>query len=199
MSTANSIVDTNIQAATRRNKIHPLKLALWVALASIVMMFTALTSAYIVRQAAGNWLEFNIPTIFYWNTAVILLSSFTLQGAYGAFKRESEAMYKILLVVSFVLGIVFLILQYVGWQELAAAGIPLKINPSGDFVYVISALHALHVVGGIAVLLVGMLVAFARPFKVTPVRKLRLELSLTYWHFVDLLWIYLIVFLSMQR
>jgi len=194
-----SAVNTQLRAATRRNKIHPLKLALWVAVASMVMMFTALTSAYVVRRAGGNWLEFDLPNIFYWNTLVIVVSSLTLHGAYFAFKRGAERVYKSLLLVTFVLGLGFLFMQYLGWLDLTEMGVPLKTNPSSDFIYVISGLHGLHVIGGIAVLLVGILIAFARPFKVTPVRQLRLELSLTYWHFVDLLWIYLIVFLSLQR
>lgn len=192
-------IDQQMEAATRRNKVHPLKMTLWVALASIIMMFTALTSAYIVRQAAGNWLEFSIPNIFYWNTLVIILSSASLQGAYYTFKKEKEKPYKLLLILTLLLGIAFLWLQYIGWQELAAAGVPLKTNPSGDFIYTISGLHALHVIGGITVVLVSILMAYARPFRLSPMRKLRLELSLTYWHFVGILWIYLIIFLSLQR
>lgn len=192
-------VDMSMQSATRRNKIHPLKLALWVAIASIVMMFTALTSAYIVRQAAGNWLEFTIPNIFYWNTLVIIVSSLTLHGSYEAFKRGAVTAYKGLLVTTFILGVLFLIMQYLGWQELSNSGVPLKTNPSGDFVYAISGLHGLHILGGLGILLVSMLVAFLRPYKVTPVRKLRFELGLTYWHFVDLLWLYLIIFMSIYR
>lgn len=183
----------------RRSKIHPKKLTLWVALVSIVMMFTALTSAYIVRQSAGNWLEFPLPDIFYYNTLVILASSLTLHGCYLAFKRGAEAGYKILMVLTFILGLAFLYLQYVGWEQLVTMGVPLKTNPSGDFVYAISGIHAAHVLGGITILIVAMIVAFRLPFKVTPARKLRLELSLTYWHFVDVLWIYLILFLSLQR
>ena len=183
----------------RHNKIHPKKLALWVGMVSLVMMFTALTSAFIVRRAAGNWLEFSIPSIFYVNTLVILGSSLTLHAAYVAFKREAALAYKALLSVSFLLGIAFVVLQYVGWQDLAASGVPLKINPSGDFVYAISGLHAVHVIGGIAILMVALVMAFILPLRVTPARQLRLELTMTYWHFVDFLWIYLIVFLSLQR
>ncbi|WP_020569419.1 cytochrome c oxidase subunit 3 [Neolewinella persica] len=192
-------VNKEMEVATRRNKIHPKKLALWVGLVSLIMMFTALTSAYVVRRAAGNWLEFDIPSIFYWNTLVIVVSSLTLHAAYSAFKREAAFAYKSLLSLTFVLGIAFVILQYLGWEQLAAEGVPLKINPSGDFVYAISGLHAVHVLGGIAVLTVALVVAFVRKLKRTPARQLRLELTLTYWHFVDLLWIYLIVFLSLQR
>lgn len=186
-------------SATRRNRIHPLKLALWVGLVSLVMMFTALTSAYIVRRAAGNWLEFSIPAIFYINTLVIVGSSLTLHAAYRAFKREAARAYRSWLSVTFVLGLAFLVLQYFGWRELAAAGVPLKINPSGDFIYAISWLHAVHVVGGVAALTVALALAFATQLRRTPARQLRLELTITYWHFVDVLWIYLILFLSLQR
>lgn len=188
-----------MQAATRRNRIHPKKLAMWVAIVSLIMMFTALTSAYIVRRAAGNWLEFSIPSIFYVNTLVIVGSSLTLHAAYAAFKREAAFAYKSLLGITFLLGIAFVVLQYLGWEQLAAEGVPLKINPSGDFVYAISGLHAVHVLGGIAALAVALVVAFVTKLKRTPARQLRLELTLTYWHFVDILWIYLIVFLSLQR
>lgn len=194
-----TIMDKKMEVATRRNRIHPKKLALWVALVSLVMMFTALTSAYVVRRAAGNWLEFSIPTLFYINTLVIFVSSLTLHAAYIAFKREALSAYKSLLSVSFILGIVFVILQYLGWQQLTEAGVPIKTNPSGDFIYAISGLHALHVIGGIAVLAVALVMAFLQGVKQSDARKLRIELTLTYWHFVDVLWIYLIVFLSLQR
>ncbi len=191
--------DEGMEAATRRNKVHPLKMVMYVGLASLVMMFVALTSAYIVRRASGNWLEFSIPTIFYINTLVILASSLTLHFAYRAFKREAAGAYKGLLTSTFVLGIAFLVLQYLGWEELAAQGVPLKINPSGDFIYAISWLHALHVVGGIAALAVSLVLAYAIRLRRTQARQLRLELTIIYWHFVDVLWIYLIVFLSIQR
>ncbi|SEP68223.1 cytochrome c oxidase subunit 3 [Neolewinella agarilytica] len=192
-------IKTEMEVATRRNKVHPKKMALWVALVSLAMMFTALTSAYIVRRSAGNWLEFSIPTIFYWNTLVIVASSLTLHAALGAFKREAEGAYKTLISASFGLGIAFVVMQYAGWQQLAAEGVPLTINPSGDFVYAISGLHALHVIGGIAALAVALVMAFIRKLRRTPARQLRLELTVTYWHFIGALWIYLILFLSLQR
>lgn len=194
-----TVVKQQVDIATRRNKVHPKKLAMWVGLVSLSMMFTALTSAYIVRRAAGNWLEFSIPSIFYFNTLVIVGSSLTLHAAFAAFKREADAAYKGWLSVTFLLGFAFVIMQYLGWEQLAAEGVPLTINPSGDFIYAISGLHAAHVLAGIAVLGVALAMAFIRPLRVTPARKLRLELTITYWHFVDVLWIYLILFLSLQR
>jgi cytochrome c oxidase subunit 3 len=186
------------QGYPSRNRIHPHKFALWVACASIVMMFSALTSAYIVRKAAGNWLEFELPNIFYWNTLVILASSVTLHGAYIAFQRGWEKAYAPLLGITFLLGLAFLGLQYEGWQAMVEQGIPLKTNPSGDFIYVISGIHGAHVLGGLAALAVSFGLALIRPFQQTPVRKLRLELVLTYWHFVDFLWLYLLVFWIIQ-
>jgi len=183
----------------RRNKIHPKKFALWVACASMSMLFAALTSAYMVRQASGNWLEFPLPNIFFVNTAVILLSSLTLHAAYIAFKRERELAYKGLLVSSLILGIAFVVLQFQGWEALAAMGVPLKLNPSGDFVYALSWIHLAHLFGGIAAILIAAIVAFSRPFKVSPARKLRFELTLTYWHFVDGIWLYLMIFWILQR
>ena len=180
-----------------RNKIHPRKFALWVACASIMMMFAAFTSAIIVRQAAGNWLEFRLPDIFYFNTIVILLSSITLHSSYLAFKRGNTNLYRGMLAATFFLGLTFLVLQYQGWQTLTDIGVALNTNPSGSFVYVVSGVHAAHILGGVGVLVVAMLHAFLLPHKVTAARKLRFELTLTYWHFVDFLWIYLLSFFTL--
>lgn len=164
-------------------------------MASMVMMFASLSSAYIVRQAAGNWFEFNLPNLFYVSTVIILLSSVALHKSYTSFTAHKEKSYKRYLVLSFVLGIGFVVSQYLGWQQLYALGIDLKGNPSGSFLYVITFIHVLHVVGGIACLIVAMIHAFTLKFNVTEKRKHRFELVNQYWHFVDVLWIYLLVFL----
>lgn len=181
------------------NKIHPLKFALWIGMASITMMFGAFTSAYIVRQSAGNWLEFELPQIFFVSTLVLLISSVTLHLSYKSFVGGQEARYKGLLILSFILGISFLVLQYQGWQDLNSIGIDLKGNPSGSFVYVLSGIHALHIMGGIAAMIVALLMAFSRKYKVTQRRKINFELTLQYWHFVDVLWVYLLIFLYLSR
>jgi cytochrome c oxidase subunit 3 len=187
------------QPMRSNNKIHPKKFGLYISFASIMMMFTGLTSAHIVRQSAGNWLEFKIPPIFFISTVVILLSSATIHLSYKSFLKGREQQYKWLMVLSAVLGFAFIVLQYEGWQQLNAIGVDLKGNPSGSFVYAISGIHAAHVLGGIGAIAVALLHAFSLPFKVTPVRKLRFELTAQYWHFVDFLWVYLIVFLVMQH
>lgn len=190
-------MDTTLKE-NRRNKIHPWKFALWAACASILMMFASLTSAYVVRHAAGNWLEFPMPTIFYISAVIMIASSIALHYSYAFFKKGNEKMYKLLLVIGSILGLTFLVAQYMGWTALTDMGIFLDGNPSGSFIYAISGLHAAHVLGGIAVLSLALIRAFALKFKVTELRKTRFELTLTYWHFVDILWLYLLFFFTFQ-
>ncbi len=187
-----------MQPEISRNRIHPHKFALFVAIASIIMMFGAFTSAYIVRRSAGNWLEFRLPIIFFINTAVILLSSLTLQLSFNAFKKGIEQRYKMMLVATFLLGLVFVVLQYQGWMAMSEIGATFTANPSSSFIWVISGVHAAHVLGGIAALSVAMAHAFALPYKPILKRKNRFDLVVTYWHFVGILWLYLIVFFVLQ-
>ncbi len=181
-----------------RNKIHPHKFALWVGIGSIILMFGSFTSAYIVRRSAGNWLEFKLPDIFFFNTAVIIASSVTLHYAYQSFKKGNEKLYKTLLIATFALGVAFVIFQYKGWEALNAIGATFTANPSSSFIYVISGLHAAHVLGGIAALLVALTHAYVLPFRPTLRRRQRFELVVHYWHFVDVLWVYLIMFFMLQ-
>jgi cytochrome c oxidase subunit 3 len=181
-----------------QSKINPHKLALWIAIGSIIMMFAAFTSAYVVRRAAGNWLEFKLPDIFMVNTVVILLSSLTLQLAYAGFKQKKEQQYKGFLIATFLLGFAFVVLQYQGWEAMTEMGATFTVNPSSSFIYVISGLHAAHVLGGIAALTVALTHAYVLPYKPTLRRKQRFELVVHYWHFVGILWVYLMVFFMVQ-
>jgi cytochrome c oxidase subunit 3 len=167
-------------------------------MASIVMMFGSLTRAYIVRQAAGNWLEFSIPEIFFSSTIVILLSSVSLHLSYWGFKTNRLSLYRIGLPVTLVLGLVFIVLQYQGWMDLYSYGVALDGNPSGSFFYLISGLHAAHVLGGIFALTVACLHAFALKYRPSEKRRRRFQIVLHYWHFVDFLWVYLFIFLMIQ-
>lgn len=182
-----------------RNKIHPQKFALLVSCASVVMLFAALTSAYVVRQAAGNWLEFPMPVLFLYSTLTLILSSLTLHFSYKGFLAGNVNSYKYLLLLTFVLGVLFIYLQYKGWMALVSMGVELGTNPSGSFLYVLSGLHAAHILGGLAAVFVAILHAFILPYEVSAKRKLRFEMTQIYWHFVDILWIYLIVFLWLQQ
>lgn len=183
---------------TRRRGIYPPLFALWLAMGGIIMMFGSLTSAYIVRQAAGNWLEFQVPDVFFYSTVVILLSSITLHAAYRAFVKGSKNLYRVLLPVTLGLGLAFITLQYEGWMSLYDIGVSLDGNPSGSFFYVISGIHAAHVLGGIFALVVANTHAFSLSFRNSEKRRRRFQLVLHYWHFVDFLWLYLFLFLLIQ-
>jgi cytochrome c oxidase subunit 3 len=183
--------------SNQRKKIHPHKFILWVAMGSIVMMFAGLTSAYVVRQAGANWLEFDFPPIFWASTAVILFSSLTMHLALKSFKARAMRRYRILITITAMAGVLFAVLQFEGFSFLYHNGVKILgegSNPSASFLGVIVGLHALHVLGGVIALLIVFFKAYSRKVKsynVTPV-----ELAATYWHFVDILWIYLFIFLK---
>lgn len=176
----------------QRKKIHPHKFTLWVALGSIIMMFAGLTSAYVVKRDQPGWTTFSIPRAFWYSTAVILVSSLTVQLALKAFKDREMLRYRNLLTTTVVLGILFVVLQWIGFQQIWNTGITLRGSGGGQFLYIIAGLHAAHVLGGIVALVIIVGKAFAtrtRNYNSVPV-----ELISTYWHFVDLLWIYLFIF-----
>ncbi|MGB4850116.1 MAG: cytochrome c oxidase subunit 3 [Saprospiraceae bacterium] len=195
-------MNTNSQIASGLEKpkrgINSTLFALWIAMGSIVMMFGSLTSAYIVRHAAGNWLEFRIPDIFFYSTGVILLSSLVLHLSYWGFNNGKPILYRIALPLSLLLGIIFIVLQYQGWMALYNIGVPLDGNPSGSFFYVISGIHAAHVLGGLFAISVATLNAYSLTYRPTEKRIKRFQLVLHYWHFVDFLWLYLFLFLLIQ-
>ena len=193
-----TILEKQPTTGPSRNKIHPQKFALWVGCASIVMMFAGFTSAFVVRRAAGNWLEFDLPNLFFWNTALILLSSVVLHAAFISFKKSKFQQYRALLVLGSLMAVGFVGMQVLAWNAMDAMGIYLTGNPSGSFVYVISGIHAAHVLGGICALTIALIHAFSLKDLATPKRIHRFDLTVTYWHFVDLLWVYLIGFLLLN-
>lgn len=181
----------------QRKKIHPHKFTLWIAIGSITMMFAGLTSAYIIKRNQPNWLEFNLPVIFWYSTAAIIGSSVTIWLAVRAFRQSEMAKYRRFLVATFLLGILFVVLQITGFVQLWNQGITLTRNVSISFLYPIIGLHAIHVIGGVIALLIMFLKAFSSRKKIYS--AVPIEMMSTYWHFVDLLWIYLLFFLLMIR
>jgi cytochrome c oxidase subunit III len=182
----------DIVSNQQRKKIHPHKFLLWVAIGSILMMFAGLTSAFIVKSNQTNWIQVEVPQVFWISTAVIMVSSLTVQMALRSFKQREMNRYRLLVAVTLVLGAAFVLLQWMGFQALWNDDITFKGGGAGQFLYVIFGLHAIHVIGGVIALLVLFLKAFAprvRFYSSVPV-----EVAATYWHFVDLLWIYLLVF-----
>ena len=184
-------------AIEKKNRIHPHKFTLWIGLASIIMMFAGFTSAYIVKRNQINWVTFNLPIMFWYSTAIIIASSITLWLAQKAFIDRQMPKYRSLVVATLVLGVLFIIMQIIGFSQLWASGITLQKNVSFSFLYVIVGLHGLHVIGGIIALMILFTKAFStktRSYNLVPV-----EVMSTYWHFVDFLWIYLLIFLLMIK
>ena len=187
-----------MQATDQKRKIHPYKFTLWVGMGSIVMMFAGFTSAFIVKRNQVNWQGFDLPVIFWYSTAVIILSSVTMQAALGSFRQRRILVYKQLMIVTAILGIVFIALQFTGFSILNRSGVKLLgqgSNVAGSFLAVIAGTHLLHVLGGILAIAIMLAKAFrkhTRNYNVVPV-----EVLATYWHFVDALWIYLFAFLSL--
>ena len=176
----------------QRKKIHPHKFTLWVAIGSIIMMFAGLTSAFIVKSSQNNWNPVVLPKVFWYSTAAILLSSITVQMALRSFKQREMGQYRLLIGLTLLLGILFVVLQWTGFQQLWAQRVTFKGGGAGQFLYVIFGLHAVHVIGGVIALLVMFIKAYAGKIKLYS--SVPVEVAATYWHFVDLLWIYLLVF-----
>lgn len=177
----------------QQNKIHPHKFTLWVAIGSIIMMFAGLTSAYIVKSGQAGWHEVRTPELFWYSTGVLLVSSIVIQWALRSFKHREMAKFRTLLLVTLVLGVAFVILQYQGFKWLWERGVHFEgSSGAGQFLYIIFGLHALHVLGGLVALIVlfsRQYFGHSRTYNATPI-----EIMSTYWHFVDVLWIYLFVF-----
>jgi cytochrome c oxidase subunit 3 len=184
----------------QKRKIHPHKFTLWVAIGSILMMFAGLTSAYIVKRSQASWLMIEIPMMFWYSTATILASSVTVQLALKALKKREMINYKRLLLVTAVLGVLFIVLQVAGFSQFAAQDIRLVgagSNASYSFLLAISGLHGVHVLGGVVALVVIAIRALnssTRSYSSVP-----LEIAATYWHFVDALWIYLFIFFTWMK
>ncbi len=181
----------------QKTRIHPHKFTLWIGLASIVMMFAGLTSAYLIKRNLSNWITFDLPLIFWYSTAVIIISSITLMRSRKAFSQRDMRSYRRWLTVTLILGVAFVIMQYIGFTQLWESGITLTRNVSFSFLYIIVGLHALHVLAGVIALIVILVKAFS--LKIKNYDPVQIELMSTYWHFVDFLWIYLLLFLVMIR
>jgi cytochrome c oxidase subunit III len=181
-----------IVSTEQKKRIHPHKFTMWVAIGSIVMMFAGLTSAFIVKSNQSSWVPVTIPTVFWISTAAILASSLTIQMALRSFKQRAMSTYRLLIGVTLLLGVAFVVLQWLGFQDLWSQRITLKGSGAGQFLYVIFGLHAIHVIGGIIALIVMFIKAFIGNTKLYS--SVPVEVAAIYWHFVDILWIYLLVF-----
>jgi len=175
---------------------NPLVYLMWIAIVGIIMMFAGLSSALIVKRSQANWLSYNIPLAFYYSTALILISSGAIYIAKRAFLERQRSKYTLWLAVTTILGLGFVALQYLGFVQLWDQGITLSRNVSFSFLYILVGLHAIHVLGGIIALIVLLIQSLSRTRRIySPVS---ISLMSTYWHFVDILWLYLLVFLVLE-
>lgn len=177
--------------------VNKWKFITWLFIITIVMLFASQTSAYLVRRAEGNWTEFDLPSIFWTSSVVLIVSSIFMHLAYLSAKKDEFGKLKLYISLSFVLGTAFLIMQYMGWQELQEGGIYLKGNPSGSFLYILTGLHGFHLITGLGVLLYSFIAVFRE--KVHSKNLVQIEVCSTYWHFLDFLWLYLFIFLIYFR
>lgn len=175
------------------------KVLLWIAIGSIVMLFAGLTSAYIVREAEGNWKHFEVPFYFYVSTGIILLSSICINMALIKTKKDQNLQATLFLGLTLLLGIGFVVSQYLGWAHLVSEGVYFvdPKTPSGSFMYVLTGLHLVHVLGG----LIALVVTLTRSgnHRYSSSNSLGVELCATYWHFLGGLWVYLFFFLLLVR
>ncbi|HZH88507.1 MAG TPA: cytochrome c oxidase subunit 3 [Chitinophagaceae bacterium] len=193
-------MDTVVKKSERRSKkINPKKFGMWIALASIVMMFGGFTSGYIVRKSQGNWLQFDLPVHLYISTATVLISSLTMWLSAKSFKKGNKQGYQLFLLLTALLGITFAALQYFGFKELFSQ-ITWNNNVSLQYLFVIIGVHALHILGGVIALLVMTIQAMYRkkPYDFTK-ENISLSIISAFWHFVGILWIYLFLFFLLNR
>lgn len=181
---------------------EPFRFMVWLGIASSIMLFTILLVAYIIRRTGPGWTDAKLPNVFLLSTVAIVLSSYTLNNANKAFRHERFNSYRMGMASTLLLGVLFIVLQAWGWRQMALAGVRLSGNPAGGFVYIISGIHLLHILVGLVLLCIVLAEAMRRRpyidsfvYSVNPPNQLKLRLITLYWHFVDILWLALFVFL----
>ena len=212
-----------LDTENRMMKIKASKGLLWFGIISITMLFAGLTSAYIVRQGEGKWVQFALPELFKISTVLIILSSVTMQWAVRTIKRNNKKNLKLAISLTALLGIGFVVFQYLSWSQLVSQGIYLvgdvkdihthfQYIPAGketatdvgttgnvaaSFLYVITGLHVAHLLGG----MIAIFVVLSRAFigKYTETNYIGVSTCAIYWHFLDGLWVYLYFFLLYIR
>ncbi len=181
----------NYKDELRRKTSKPL---LWIGIVSIVMFFGGLTSAVIVSQGGGGFINIALPKAFLISTIVIVLSSVVYHIGLKATKKGNQSLAKATILGALILGLAFVFTQYLGWQNLVDRGYYLSgTSQASSYLYLLTILHVLHLVGGIISLIIVLVKTFKQRY--TPAKNLGVQVSITYWHFLGGLWIYLYVFL----
>ncbi|MGA8145497.1 MAG: cytochrome c oxidase subunit 3 [Candidatus Acidiferrales bacterium] len=191
-------------------KAIPSQTGIWVAVSAIAMSFAALTSALVVREGSGSdWQRFVLPRILYLDTVILMASSYTLElarkrftsafamrqepsGSASSELARSSGLYWLYMTQT--LGLVFVIGQFLAWRSLAAQGLFLATSPSSSFFYLLTAMHGLHLLGGV----LGLLYVGYRMRRNARNAQSSLGTAAVYWHFVDLLWLYLLMVIAIR-
>ena len=193
-------------------RLRRCRIGMAVALAPVAMLFVAFTSAYIVRQGLGeDWRSMELPQILWINTAILLLSSLTLELARRSLSQQA-ALDEVPIVpgvapvrapaapwlpITLVLGLGFLAGQWMAWSQLARQGIFISSNPSSSFFYLLTGAHAVHLAGGVLALLYAAATAvLARAWER---RRMVVDVTSWYWHFMGLLWLYIFALLQLTK
>ena len=194
----NQAID-NIEIIRERRAMgmNPSKFIVWLFIVTIVMLFAALTSAYIVKQSDGNWLNYNLPGMFWITSTIIVVSSITMQLALKSAKEDRFNGLKVYLILTTILGLAFLFGQYQSWKQLVEMDVYFVGNPAGSFLYVLTGLHAVHIISGLVFLLIVIGSSFK--LKIHSKSLIRIEMCTTYWHFLGGLWLYLFLFLKLNH
>lgn len=191
------LTEDSLEVKKARSK----KMMLWFGMVSMVMTFAGLTSAYVVSKNRPDWLEdFQLPSAFYWSTLVIFLSSISLFLAKKSILSGNRKNATALLLGTFILGVLFVFLQFHAFGQILDMGYWFTFAGSTvttSFIYIIVCLHLAHLVAGLIVLLVLIYNHFKQRYK--PGQMLGFELGETFWHFVDVIWILLIIFFYFFR
>ncbi|MFP5265012.1 MAG: heme-copper oxidase subunit III [Blastocatellia bacterium] len=186
---------------TREDAIEPEKyrIGMWVALASILMLFISLTSAYIVRQIPAlnggevDWVPLQMPPVLWLNTAALLASSVTIEVARRALKRNEYGRFNRWIVTTTALGVGFLVGQFVAWRQLTDQGVYVDSHPHSSFFYLLTSLHGVHLLGGVIAL--GFVTVAALRLRIGMRKRAAVNVTALYWHFMDGLWVYLFLLL----
>jgi Heme/copper-type cytochrome/quinol oxidase, subunit 3 len=189
------------QGTEEEKVIRAKKMMLWFGIVSLTMGFAGWTSAYIVSSKREDWIsDLELPQAFFISTAIIILSSITYWMAKSSIKKENQKQATIFLATTLVLGITFIVLQFIGFSQMLENGYYFTgptSNIKMSYVFLLAAVHIAHVVAGLITLLVVMVQQLRG--KYTSGKMLGLELGATFWHFLDFIWVYLIVFMYFMK
>lgn len=180
-----------------QQKAKSYKTMLWVAMISMFMMFAGLTSAYIVSKSRPDWLgDFELPFAFTLSTIVIVLSSFTFHFAVSAIRKDNRSKTSMFLWITFVLGVMFVFLQFRGFGQIIENGFYFtgpESNVTTSFLYIVVIMHIAHLFAGLISLSIVIYNHYKQKYNSS--QPLGIELSAMFWHFLDFLWLYLFLFL----